>query len=247
MRFHLDSANLDEIREGLTLGIEGVTTNPTLMAKATENVEFAVRVSEICGIVLGDVSVQTTYETRDEMYAEGTALHDINNHVVVKVPATEQGIIACRWLSEDRIRVNVTLVFSPMQALLAARAGAYIVSPFVARSNDAGGPGAGYTLISQTRRIFDLHKIDTKILAASLRSPEDVHDAAMAGADIATVCLPLLRCLHFHEKTAEGLAKMMADWNAAQKPILGGVFDHAPGCRAPDYGECTCAWDTQTR
>lgn len=225
MRFYLDSANLDEIREGLTLGIEGVTTNPTSAART--GIPYEDLVSKIINLRVPEVSMQVTASDDEEMFHQGVAYSQLGEAVVVKVPATQHGIQACSALSDAKIRCNVTLVFTPMQALLAARAGAYIVSPFYARSNDkaSGGGNPGFQLISNTRDYFDRYKVETLILAASLRKPEDVETVAQAGADIATVSLPLLKQLFYHPQTEEGLAKMMADWNAAQP----------------------AAWDTQTR
>lgn len=223
MKVFIDSANLDEIRRAVELGATGVTTNPTSMAKEfmqakhLSSVLFDAHIKRICNLMLENVSVQVVNKTSKVMFEEGLELSALGHPVIVKVPATDHGIIACRRLSDDKIRVNVTLVFTPMQAILAANAGAYIVSPFLARTNDAEGyEGAGRLLINNIRNAYDRHGIKTKILAASIRSAVHVEQALQAGADICTMSLSVLESLYRNEQTEKGLAKMMADWNASQ-------------------------------
>jgi len=216
MKFYLDSANLDEIREGLTLGIEGVTTNPTSAAKA--GVPYADLIWKIVDLGVPEVSAQVLGSEFHPMYIEAHQFAEISKKVVVKVPSTADGIAVVRAIFSRGLRFNVTLIFDPIQAILAANAGAYIVSPFLARTNDAAGcEEAGPMLIETIKESFVRHGLKTKVLAASIRNAGHVAQALEAGADICTMSLPILRSLYQNEQTAAGLAKMMADWNAAQQ------------------------------
>lgn len=212
MKFYLDSANLEEIREALSMGvISGVTTNPTLVAK--EGVQYAQRLKEILALGVPEVSAQVTATDTEGMFQQGLSYSGISDMVVVKLPATLDGIRACRQLSKG-CRCNVTLVFSPLQAVLAAEARASIVSVFWARTKDAGRSPAA--LFERTRAIYDRRGLLSKLLAASLRTTDHVLQAAIHGADIATVSLPLLKQCFHHKQTEEGLAKMLADYGATQ-------------------------------
>src|ERR1043166_6976719 len=184
MKFFLDTANLDEIRKGVSWGIvDGVTTNPTLIAK--EGKPFEEHIREICGIVDGDISAEVVSTVSSKMIQEGRELSRIHKNVVVKCPLTRDGIMATKALSSEGIRVNVTLCFTPGQALLAAKAGAYIISPFVGRLDDIGY--TGMDLIRSIVQIYGNYGFKTQILAASLRSPTHVIESALAGAHIGTM------------------------------------------------------------
>lgn len=212
MKFFLDTANLDEIRKGAGWGIlDGVTTNPSLIAKEGRPIEEQVRL--ICEIVNGDISAEVVSLEADEMVREGRALARLHQNVVVKVPLTRDGIQATSMLSREGIRVNVTLCFSPAQALLAAKAGAYIVSPFVGRLDDIGA--VGMDLIRNIVTIYRNYGFKTQVLAASVRSPAHVVEAALAGAHIATMPLKTLDMLFTHPLTDKGLEQFMKDWARA--------------------------------
>src|SRR6185437_13115620 len=189
MKFFLDSANLEELKKALAWGvIDGVTTNPSMIAKEGIPVEDQVR--RICGLVDGDVSAEVVSTSTREMVEEGRRLAKIHKNIVVKVPLIEEGIKAVSALSKDGIRTNVTLCFSAAQALLAAKAGAYIVSPFVGRIDDIGG--IGMDLVRQIVLIYQNYSFKTQVLAASLRSPVHVIECAEAGADIGTMPFKVL-------------------------------------------------------
>src|ERR1019366_2574120 len=189
VKFFLDTANLDELKKGANWGIlDGVTTNPTLIAKEGRPLEDQIRL--ICDIVDGDISAEVVSTESGQMVREGRELARLHKNVVVKCPLTRDGIKATSILSKDGIRVNVTLCFSPAQALLAAKAGAYIVSPFVGRLDDIGW--TGMDLIKSITQIYKIHGFKTQVLAASLRSPTHVVDAALAGAHIATMPFKVL-------------------------------------------------------
>ena len=209
MKFFLDTANLDELKKGANWGIiDGVTTNPTLIAKEGRPLEDQIRM--ICDIVDGDISAEVVSTESGQMIREGRALARLHKNVVVKCPLTRDGIKATSTLSKEGIRVNVTLCFSPAQALLAAKAGAYIVSPFVGRLDDIGW--TGMDLIKNITQIYKLHGFKTQVLAASLRSPTHVVDAASAGAHIATMPFKVLDMLFYHPLTEKGLAQFLSDW-----------------------------------
>ena len=198
MKIFLDTANLDELKKAADWGIvDGVTTNPTLIAK--EGRPIAEQIAKICDIVDGDISAEVVSLEADRMVADGLELAKIHKNVVVKLPLTRDGITACSRLSKQGIRTNVTLVFSAGQALLAAKAGAYIVSPFVGRLDDIGMDGM--ELVHQIVQIYENHGYETQILAASLRYPNHVSASAMAGAHIGTMPFKVLDSLFNHPLT----------------------------------------------
>lgn len=216
MKFFLDTANVNEIREAASIGIlDGVTTNPSLVAK--EGRDFHQVLREIVAIVDGPISAEVTAMDRDGMLREGRDLARIHPNIVVKVPLTKEGLQACKELRSEGTQTNVTLCFSPSQALLAAKADASFVSPFVGRLDDVSHDGM--ELIRTIRAIYDNYGFETQILAASIRHPLHVVDAALAGADVATmpysVCLQLLK----HPLTDLGIQRFLADWEklAAKK------------------------------
>src|SRR3954469_3251949 len=189
MKIFLDTANLEELKKGAAWGIvDGVTTNPTLIAREGRPIEE--QIAKICEIVDGDISAEVVGTVADEMIREGRLLAKIHKNVVVKVPLTRDGIRACSTLSKEGIRLNVTLCFTAAQALLAAKAGAYIISPFVGRLDDIGY--TGMDLIRSITQIYRNYGFKTKILAASLRSPTHVIDAALAGSHIGTMPFKVL-------------------------------------------------------
>jgi len=210
MKFFLDTANLEELRKGVNWGIvDGVTTNPSLIAK--EGKPLDEHIKEICEIVDGDVSAEVVSTDASTMIREGQRLSKIHKNVVVKCPLTRDGIMATSALSKQGIRVNVTLCFTPGQALLAAKAGAYIVSPFVGRLDDVGY--TGMDLIRSIVKIYGNYGFKTQILAASLRSPTHVIDSALAGAHIGTMPFKVLDMLFNHPLTDKGLDQFLKDWN----------------------------------
>jgi transaldolase len=210
MKFFLDTANLDEIRKGAEWGIvDGVTTNPTLIAK--EGRPIREQIAAICDIVDGPISAEVVETAAKDMIREGRELSKIHKNVVVKCPLTRDGIEACSALSKEGIHVNVTLCFSPGQALLAAKAGAYFISPFVGRIDDVGG--TGMDLIRQIVGIYDNYDFETQVLAASLRHPPHVIEAAEAGADIGTMPFKVMDMLFNHPLTDRGLEQFLKDYN----------------------------------
>lgn len=214
MKLFIDTANLDEIREINAWGIlDGVTTNPTLIAK--EGVDFEDRVNAICDLVDGPVSAEVVATDADGMVEEGRRLANIHDNVYVKCPITPAGLQATRRLSDDGIRVNVTLVFSANQALLAAKAGAAFVSPFIGRIDDNGADGM--QLISDIVQIYANYGYPTEVLAASVRHPVHVYEAALAGSDIATCPHKVLKKLVGHPLTESGLERFLADWESVKK------------------------------
>lgn len=209
MRIFLDTANVDELRRAAEWGVvDGVTTNPSLIAK--EGVAIEDRIREICGIIDGDISAEVVTTNAAEMIPEGRRLAKIHPNVVVKVPLTREGIKACSTLSKDGIRTNVTLCFSPSQALLAAKAGAYIISPFVGRLDDISVNGMD--LIRQIVAIYKNYGYKTQVLAASLRHPIHVVESALAGAHIGTMPFKVLDQLFNHPLTDKGLEAFLKDW-----------------------------------
>jgi transaldolase len=209
VKFFLDTANLDELKKGASYGIvDGVTTNPSLIAKEGRPIEEQVRL--ICDIVDGDVSAEVVSTEAKAMIEEGRRLARIHKNIVVKCPLTRDGIMATSALSKEGIRVNVTLCFSAGQALLAAKAGAYIISPFVGRLDDIGY--AGMDLIRNITQIYKNYGYKTQVLAASLRSPTHVIDSALAGAQIGTMPFKVLDMLFNHPLTDKGLDQFMKDW-----------------------------------
>jgi transaldolase len=220
MKIFLDTANLDELRKGAEWGIiDGVTTNPSLIAKEGRPIEE--QIAKICEIIDGDISAEVVVTKADEMVTEGRKLAKIHDNVVVKVPLTRDGIRACSLLSKEGIRCNVTLCFSAAQALLAAKAGAYIISPFVGRLDDIGLNGMD--LIQQIVQIYDNYGFNTQILAASLRMPNHVIESSMAGAHIGTMPFKVLDQCFNHPLTDKGLDQFMKDW--------GKVFEETPAAR----------------
>jgi transaldolase len=212
MKLFLDTANLDELRAGAKWGIvDGVTTNPSLIAK--EGKRIKEQIAAICEIVDGPVSAEVVSVEAKAMIVEGRELAKIHKNVIVKVPLIRDGIEACSALSKEGIRVNVTLCFSAAQALLAAKAGAYFVSPFVGRLDDIGT--TGMDLIRQIIAIFENYDYETQVLAASLRGPLHVVDAALAGAHIGTLPFKVLDSLFNHPLTDKGLAQFLKDYNEA--------------------------------
>jgi len=213
MKFFIDTANLDQIREAQALGIlDGVTTNPSLMAKEgiTGEDNIINHYKAICEIVEGDVSAEVISTNFDGMVKEGEALAALNPQIVVKLPMIKDGIKACKYFSDKGIKTNVTLVFSAGQALLAAKAGATYVSPFIGRLDDVSTDGLN--LISEIRQIYDNYLFDTQILAASVRHTMHVIDCAKIGADVMTGPLSAIEGLLKHPLTDIGLAKFLADY-----------------------------------
>lgn len=209
MKFFIDSAITEEIRLANDMGIvDGVTTNPSLIAKSGK--DFHTVIQEICAILDGPISAEVVSMDAPGMLKEGRILAKMHKNIVVKVPLTEEGLKATRTFTQEGIRTNVTLCFSPTQALLAAKAGATYVSPFVGRLDDASQDGMG--LIREIRTIYDNYGFLTEILAASIRHPLHVRDAAMIGADVATCPLKILQQLVKHPLTDLGLKQFLADW-----------------------------------
>lgn len=214
MKFFIDTANIDEIKTAYSYGvIDGVTTNPTLVAK--ENVSFHDRLKEITAIVPGSVSAEVISLDAEGMLKEGRELAAIAPNITIKVPMTPEGLKAVSTFSKEGIKTNVTLIFSANQALLAARAGATYVSPFLGRLDDIGHNGLD--LISEIAEIFAIHDIQTEIIAASIRHPQHVTEAAKRGAHIATVPYKVLMQLFNHPLTDLGIEKFLADWNQQNK------------------------------
>ncbi|VBB47540.1 putative transaldolase [uncultured Desulfatiglans sp.] len=209
MKFFIDTANIDEIKQAHALGmVDGVTTNPSLVAK--EKREFKGLIKEICSIVEGPVSAEVISVEKDGMLKEARDLAKIADNIVVKIPMIEEGLKAVKILSAEGIHVNVTLCFSPVQALMAAKAGAAFISPFVGRLDDISH--VGMDLVEQIVTIYDNYGFETEIIVASVRNPTHVVDAAMMGADIATIPFNVIRQLIKHPLTDIGLEKFLADW-----------------------------------
>jgi len=217
MEFFADTAETQEIAELIDLGlIDGITTNPSLIRKSGRDV-FQV-LSEICQMVKGSVSAEVVGLTAREMVSEGQRLAEIGSNITIKVPLTLEGLKACKILSSEGRKVNVTLCFSSNQALLAAKAGATYISPFIGRLDDLGMNGM--ELIEDIRIIYDNYDFDTKILAASIRSPLHVRDSALAGADVVTVPPAIIKKLALHPLTDKGLESFLADWNKTGMKIV---------------------------
>lgn len=216
MKFFIDTADLDEIRAANDLGVlDGVTTNPSLVAKIVKDPDnftyrdFKEHIAKICEIVDGPVSAEVTTLTSEEMVAQGEELAEIDENVVVKCPLTLEGLKAMRHLSGNGIRINATLVFSPTQALLAAKAGASFVSPFVGRLDDISTEGMA--LVEQIVGIYENYRFSTEVLVASIRHPQHVVEAAMIGADVATIPFKVIGQLLKHPLTDSGLKRFMDD------------------------------------
>ena len=211
MKFFLDTANLKDISWAAQAGlIDGITTNPSLLAKFAGDVDPRDVLKEICSLVEGPVSAEVIATDADGMVREGESLMKIADNIVVKIPMTEAGMVAVRRLSRQGIKTNVTLCFSSVQCLIAAKAGASYVSPFIGRLDDVGQEGMD--VIRETRVIFDNYQYATEILAASIRHPRHVVDAAMVGADVATLPPDILKKLLQHPLTDRGLEQFLADW-----------------------------------
>ena len=210
MKFFIDTANLTEIRETASLGVlDGVTTNPSLVAKEGQR-DFKGLIRQICDIVDGPVSAEVVSTEFNGMMKEAEELAALHKNVVVKIPIIREGLKAIKRCAAQGIRVNTTLVFSASQALLAAKAGAAYVSPFIGRLDDVSEEGMN--LIRQIRRIFDNYGFECEILAASIRHPLHVVDAALAGADVATIPYKVIDQLLSHPLTDAGLKKFLDDW-----------------------------------
>lgn len=214
MKFFIDTADVAEIKTAAERGwVDGVTTNPSLIAKTGRN--FHEVIKEICSITKGPVSAEVISLQADEMVAEGLQLAKLASNVVVKIPMTEDGMVAVRRLTAEGIKTNVTLVFNPLQALLAAKAGASMVSPFVGRLDDIGQEGMA--MVSQIIQIFDNYDFKTEVLVASVRHTGHMLMAAEMGADIATVPFKVLQQLTHHPLTDKGIKLFLDDWNKVAK------------------------------
>ena len=210
MKFFIDTANLDEIREANELGmIDGVTTNPSLVAKEGD-VDFKEHIAKICEMVKGDVSAEVTSLDTEGMLKEGREYAKIASNVVVKCPLTLDGLKATRTLTQEGIGVNVTLCFSAAQAILAAKAGARYISPFIGRLDDIATNGM--QLITDIVQIYENYDYDTQVLAASIRHPMHIVDCALAGADVATIPFKVIKQLVQHPLTDKGLDAFLSDW-----------------------------------
>jgi transaldolase len=217
VKLFLDTANLDEIREAMRWGVlSGITTNPSLVVK--EKTEFLTLEKEIASIVPGDVSVETASDDTDTIVRQGHDIVQIGDNVVVKIATTANGLAACRKLSDEGIKVNMTLCFSPTQAILCAEAGAYIVSPFLGRLDDIAMDGL--RILADICEIYEIQGYQTQVLAASLRHPMHIVEAAKLGADIATMPFSVLEAMVKHPLTDAGMEKFLGDWEKA-KPFLG--------------------------
>ncbi len=217
MKLFLDTADINEITDLNKTGmIDGITTNPSLIAKSGRNIIQTIE--EICGIVSGPVSAEVTATDYDGMMREGARLAEIASNVTVKLPLTVDGLRACASLSEDNIMVNVTLCFSASQALLAAKAGASFISPFVGRLDDIGADGMN--LISEIAEIYANYDYSTEILVASVRGVQHVVDAALIGADVATIPPKIMSQMYKHPLTDKGLADFLSDWESTGQSIL---------------------------
>ena len=214
MKFFIDTANIEEIKEANSMGmVDGVTTNPTLVAK--EDREFEPLIKEICQVVDGPVNAEVVSTDTEGMLTEGHHLAKIADNIVVKIPMTVDGLKAVRKLAGDGIKTNVTLIFSPLQALMAAKAGASYVSPFVGRLDDLSQDGL--LLAEQIVEIYSNYAYDTEIIVASVRSPLHVLESALMGADIATIPFKVLAALAAHPMTDKGLKAFLDDWNRRKK------------------------------
>lgn len=216
MKLFIDTANVDEIREINDWGVIcGVTTNPSLIAK--EGRDFKEVVQEITEIVDGPISAEVIDLESDGMVKEAEELAKLHKNIVIKIPMTKEGLKAVKELSSRGIKTNVTLVFSANQAMLAARAGATYVSPFVGRMDDIGNPGI--EIVKDIAGIFDIHDIKTQIIAASIRHPQHVMEVAKAGADIATIPYKIFESMIKHPMTDKGIERFLKDWESAQSNI----------------------------
>lgn len=212
MDLYIDTANLDEIRQAHELGVlDGVTTNPSLIAK--EKVDYGRRLAEICEVVPGPVSAEVIALDAEGMLREGRERAKIAPNIVVKLPCTVDGLKVCKALSDEGVRTNMTLCFQAIQAWMVAKAGAFLVSPFIGRVDDVGQDGMD--LIHQIRQIYDNYGFETKLLAASIRHPKHMLDCALAGADVATVPFGVIKQFMQHPLTDVGLKKFVEDYRKA--------------------------------
>jgi transaldolase len=217
MKFFVDTAEVNEIKDLLTTGLlDGVTTNPSLVAKSGR--DFKEVIAEICSLTDTPVSAEVSALDTESMIAEGEVLAGIAPNVVVKLPLTMEGLKACSFFTANGVKTNVTLCFSPNQALLAAKASATYISPFLGRLDDINLDGA--QLIRDIRKIYDNYAFETEIIAASVRTPNHVTECALAGADIATVPPGVIRRLANHPLTDNGVEQFLADWKATGQSIL---------------------------
>lgn len=217
MKFFIDTADLDEIQEANDLGVlDGVTTNPSLCAKIGVK-DFEGHIAKICNIVSGDVSAEVVSTEYEDIVAESRHLATIADNVVVKIPLIKEGIKAIKTLSDEGIRINCTLCFSATQALIAAKAGASYISPFIGRIDDISTDGM--QLIADVVQIYDNYGFDTEVLAASIRHPMHVLEAARLGADVATMPLKVIDQLLKHPLTDIGLERFLADWDSLQEEL----------------------------
>lgn len=212
MKFFLDTADVSEISRAVDAGlIDGITTNPSLLAKAAGDAgEPRDILKQICDLVKGDISAEVVATSTDEMFREGRELAKIADNIVVKVPLIEEGLVACRRFRAEGIKVNVTLCFSPTQALVAAKAGASYISPFVGRLDDVASDGMN--LIHQILTIYNNYDFSTEVLVASVRHPQHVVDAAMMGAHVCTMPAKVLNQLLLHPLTDKGIDLFLSDW-----------------------------------
>lgn len=218
MKFFIDTADLDEIKEANDLGVlDGVTTNPSLCAKIGVE-DFEGHIAKICDIVDGDVSAEVISTEYDDMVEEGRNIASIADNVVVKIPLIKDGIKAIKTFSDEGIRTNCTLCFSTSQALIAAKAGATYISPFIGRLDDISSEGMG--LIADIRLVYDNYCYETEILAASIRHPMHLLESARLGADVATMPLSVIEQLLKHPLTDIGLEKFLADWDKLQESLM---------------------------
>jgi len=214
MKFFIDTANIDEIKKGLELGmVDGVTTNPSLVSK--EQRPFSEILADICALVDGPISAEVISLDAEGMVSEARELAAINENIVIKIPMCEEGLKAVKRLAAENIKTNVTLIFSSVQALLAAKAGATYVSPFVGRLDDIALDGM--ELISDIMTIFANYSLPTEVIVASIRSPQHVAQSALIGADIATIPYKVIAQLAKHPLTDIGMEKFLADWEKRQK------------------------------
>ncbi len=214
MKFFIDTANIEEISKANELGLlDGVTTNPTLVAKEKRDFEELIR--EICTIVDGPVSAEVISMEAEGMVKEARKLANLADNIVVKIPMVAEGIKATRKLAKEHIKTNVTLVFSPLQALIAAKAGASFVSPFIGRLDDISSVGMG--IVEDIVTIFDNYGFETEVIVASIRNPVHVLDAALMGAHIATIPFKVLIQLTEHPLTRIGIERFLADWKKANR------------------------------
>jgi transaldolase len=218
MKIFLDTADVNEIRRAADAGlIDGVTTNPTLLARASGGRDAKEMFREIAGLVDGPVSAEVVGLDVETMVEEGRRLAALHDNIIIKVPLTENGLTACRTLRDEGIGVNVTLCFSPLQALLAAKAGASFISPFVGRLDDISSDGM--QLVAQIRQIYDNYAMETEILVASVRHPQHVVEAALMGADCSTIPPKVLWQLTKHPLTEKGLGDFLKDWESLGQEI----------------------------